>query len=264
MELNVRSLVIEATRKCNMNCEHCLRGNSQRKTADNNHIYKLFQLISNVSDLTITGGEPTLAMDTLEYIEQAIRYGYCDVSSFYIVTNGKSINVERLAKWAYDMRDVCYDNEMSSVNFSFDDFHLHTFNNKQLEKQRRNCYKLQEILDEEYGIYEEENFVSKHSNSDWGYSSLLKEGRAKDFGSRDNNVQFFEEYETETSIDFSETELYLTCSGYLIAGCNWSYHSMDSRKDIQIAHIDDIRCQDDLIEAIKTYNKKHQEVLECV
>ena len=37
MELNIDSLIIEVTRKCNMQCEHCLRGAAQRKTIDDNH-----------------------------------------------------------------------------------------------------------------------------------------------------------------------------------------------------------------------------------
>ena len=120
MELNIADLAIEVTRKCNMKCEHCLRGPSQRKTIDDQYIYKMLQLIDNVGTLTITGGEPTLSMDSLQQIRHCIIYGNRDVSSFYMVTNGKAINLEAMAEWIYDMHNCCSDNEMSSIGFSFD------------------------------------------------------------------------------------------------------------------------------------------------
>ena len=88
MSFNVDNLVIEVTRKCNMKCPHCLRGNAQRKIIPNEYIDKMLRLIDNVSTLSITGGEPTLAMDTLNYIKKNIGYGQCDVGNFYMVTIG--------------------------------------------------------------------------------------------------------------------------------------------------------------------------------
>ena len=118
MELNIDNLVIEATRKCNMNCSHCLRGAAQRKCADNKHIHRLMQIIDHISTLTITGGEPTLNMDALEYIRTEIIYGNANVGSFFMVTNGKSINVDKLAQWAFNMYSCCDDNERSNELFS--------------------------------------------------------------------------------------------------------------------------------------------------
>jgi len=267
MALNIDNLAIEVTRKCNMNCEHCLRGAAQRKNISNNHIYKLLQIVDNVSTLTITGGEPTLNMEALEQIRTCIIYGNADVNSFYMVTNGKAINVDDLAEWSYNMLNCCSDNEMSSVGFSFDTFHTQTFNWKQVEKQQRNFDRLKEKLEYEYGIYESPcggDFVHKHSDNSWGYDSLLQEGRAKDFGSRKNNKSIFEIEDYDGAIEsvyVSENELYLTCSGWIVAGCNWSYNSMDSRKDLQICHIDNIYSGDDLLEAIKNYNKKAEKVV---
>ncbi len=63
-------------------------------------------------------------------------------------------------------------------------------------------------------------------------------------------------------MSLGENELFLTCSGYIVAGCNWSYQSMDNNKEIQICHINDIYCSDDLIAAIKNYNKKREEKLQ--
>ncbi len=263
MELDINSAVIEVTRKCNMNCEHCLRGASQRKTISDQHIYKFLQIVDNIGTLTITGGEPTLAMESLEQIKHCAQYGNCAVGDFYMVTNGKAINVDRLAEWANSMRFVCHNNEISGVAFSFDTFHTQTLEWKQAEKQKRNFQRLQEKIQYEYGIFDEGcgEFIRQHSDtSSMSYDSLISEGRAKDFGARDNNLYAFESYEYDDVIHFSEEVLYLSSNGYIVAGCNWSYESIDNRQDIRIGHIDDINCTDQLIEAIEAYNRKRNRV----
>lgn len=267
MELNVYNLVIEATRKCNMRCEHCCRGPAQRKTANHQHIYKLLQMINQVSTLTITGGEPTLAMEILEHISNCAKYGSCDVGSFFMVTNGKSINVDNVAEWVYGMRAACSDNEVSMIGFSFDQWHKDTFTNQQLSKQRRNFYNLREKLEWDYGINEADcggDFVVEHSNDKWGYESILQEGRGKDWGMKSTTMEDFdfEDYDgTIDTLSITEGALYLTCSGWIIAGCDWSYQTMDNDKRVQIAHIDNITCRDDLIEAIKAYQEKIEKVV---
>ncbi len=258
--LNLHSLVIEVTRKCNMKCEHCLRGAAQRKTISDQHIYKMLQLIDNVSHLTITGGEPTLAQDALNQIQHCITYGNCDVGSFYMVTNGKAINVETVAQWAYDMDRVCSDNDSSGISFSFDNFHTRTLNCQQEDKQARNYRKIQEIMEWNYGL--DDSFVRKHTDRNFDYNRLVSEGRAKDIGSRDVIKEYFAEddyYDDDDDVYFGEGVLYLSSNGNIVAGCDWSYHNIDNRKDIFIAHIDDIRCTDDLIEAIRAYTKRTED-----
>ncbi len=168
--LYIENLVIEATRKCNMQCEHCLRGPAQRKTISDQHIYKMLQLIDDVSCLTITGGEPTLAMDALEQIRHCTIYGRCDIGNFYMVTNGKSIHIEELAEWIYGMEFACTDNEVSAVTFSFDQFHTQTFNWNQSQKQENNFARLQEKMSSEYGLSNGcgGEFIYKHSDKSWG------------------------------------------------------------------------------------------------
>lgn len=261
MELNIDRLTIEVTRKCNMNCEHCLRGASQRKTIDNLHIHKIFNLIDSVYSLTISGGEPTLAMDSLEHIVNCIDYDGCSVGDFYIVTNGKTINVERMARWVNQMYRACDSNEISMVGFSFDPWHRDTFNWQQAEKQERNYNNLKEMMEFEYGIGDngcDTPIISKHSDETWRHKDLISEGRgANGLGTRELEVKTFEQETYNESISFSETTLYLSSNGWLVAGSNWSYKSIDKRKDIRIAHIDDLNTKEDLINALKAYNVKH-------
>ncbi len=244
-----------------------MRGASQRKNIPNNHIYKLLQIIDNVSTLTITGGEPTLNMEALEQIRTCIIYGNADVNNFYMVTNGKSINIDSIAELAYKMTLCCSDNEMSQICFSFDSYHQYELNDKQIDKKQRNYYDLKEKMEYEYGIVDNggEGIVSKHSDKSWDHRDWIAEGRAKDFGAKDNDINIFEiDKYGEEHININETTLYLSCSGYIVAGCNWSYNTIDKNKDIRIAHIDEINSTDDLINAIKKYNKTAEKQLQCV
>lgn len=262
MNLNIDSLVIEVTRKCNMQCEHCLRGPAQRKTIDDQHIYKMLQLVDCVNTLTITGGEPTLAMDSLHQIRNCAIYGNAEIYDFYMVTNGKAINVSNVAEWANGMYYACHNNESSHINFSFDNYHQYMLDNKQKCKRSNNFDNLKEIMAEEYGIYNnegEQDFIDIHSNDSWDIESILAEGRAKDFGTRENKPTCFtlETYgEYDENFSCGETPLYLSSNGYIVADCNWSYHTIDNNKEIRIAHIDDLCGTDDFIEAIRVYNNK--------
>ena len=222
----------------------------------------MLQMIDSVNTLTITGGEPTLAMDSLHQIKQCAIYGKAEISDFYMVTNGKAINVSNLAEWANGMYHACSNNEMSRICFSFDNYHKYMLDNKQQNKRTNNFENLKETMSEYYGIYSNEgenDFVGIHSDDSWNMESLIKEGRAKDFGTREIKPSCFEidiygEY--NENVYCNETNLYLSCNGYIVDGCDWSYHTIDNNKDIRIAHIDDLRSSDDLLEAIRVYNAR--------
>lgn len=87
-------LTVELTRKCNMNCPHCGRGDAQDKTMSTDTIDKLIEDVDKVAFLSVTGGEPLLEMDRLLYLIQSISNKW-DIVSLDIVTNG-SILDERI------------------------------------------------------------------------------------------------------------------------------------------------------------------------
>ena len=87
-------LTVELTRKCNMNCPHCGRGDAQDKTMSTDTIDKLIEDVDKVAFLSVTGGEPLLEMDRLLYLIQSISNKW-DIVALAIVTNG-SILDERI------------------------------------------------------------------------------------------------------------------------------------------------------------------------
>ena len=252
--INAYNAVIEVTRKCNMTCSHCLRGEAQKKTISNQHISKFLSLFNSIGILTLSGGEPTLEMDTLNYIAEYIQHRDVNVENFFIVTNGKNIKTDILAEWIKKMYILCGDNELSGVGFSFDRFHALT--ELQMKKRQNSFYRLSENV--EYSIGK--NIVTKHTGEKFSYHNLLSEGRAKDNGGCREN--YISEIETEFYGDIfqiSEGTIYLSATGYIINGCDYSFDRIDNDKSIRICHIDEIVTYDDLIFAIKKYNKRFKQ-----
>ncbi len=122
-------LIIEITRKCNMFCDHCLRGEAQN--IDINTIYinnNILDQINNISTITFTGGEPSLYPEAMLYtLEYCKRFGI-RIDGFYIATNGLSISekfVVACLKWyAYcDSKDRCIVDLSNDIHHISSDFY---------------------------------------------------------------------------------------------------------------------------------------------
>ncbi len=104
--------LIELTRKCNMKCAHCLRGDAQDVDIDYKYIDELLDQTEVIGHLSITGGEPTLNLDALEYILNGLCKRGIPLLEFGLITNGL-IYSERfidLIKWCKQIIDVSCSN----------------------------------------------------------------------------------------------------------------------------------------------------------
>ena len=61
MLLHLKHLLLEATRKCNMACPHCMRGDAEELSMDYAVIDRIFEDVRQIDHLVLTGGEPSLA-----------------------------------------------------------------------------------------------------------------------------------------------------------------------------------------------------------
>lgn len=105
------SLFFEITRKCNLKCEHCMRGKAQNITMSKEIIDNVLDQIWYVKDINITGGEPFLAPDELEYLIDGIIKRKMRFAHFQLVVNGtilddraiKCINsINKLASYMFE------------------------------------------------------------------------------------------------------------------------------------------------------------------
>lgn len=209
-KIQIDSLVIELTRRCNMKCEHCLRGNTQNIDIDLNYVESLFKKLNYISSLTLSGGEPSLVPNDINHIIEIAKKYQVEIGNFYIATNGKKVSNEFLLAlinlWTY-----CSDNEISQINVSNDEYH--------------------EMYENEANKLRVFSFTSNKFEKDYyRYQNgmVIADGRALEFGSRFIKPDLF-------IIDdnmIQDGNVYLNCKGNIIAGCDFSYKSQNKKENI--------------------------------
>lgn len=230
-KLEIYNLILEVTRRCNMNCEHCLRGEAENADLTIDTIIPLLKQVSYIGTLTFSGGEPSLNTKIIRKV-----LDYCDrhdiqVSSFYIVTNGKEISDEFLAlmhRW-YAYVSHYDDPTMSGIALSKDTFHENIPNGN-------------ENLLRGFSFFRED----KITNWETKKYTLIQEGRAKDlvnsgylFRKNEPRPDLYvekREYDDEDAYVIDE-ELYVSVNGDIIPDCDCSY---DTMKEISVGNTKDI------------------------
>jgi len=214
----INDVVIEMTRRCNMTCDHCLRGPMQKKDQTKENIDKFFSHVDGIGSITFTGGEPSLVPDLIEYARQSAERNCVEIGNFFIVTNGKKIT-EDFAVVCLKWYAYCHDNEASSVEVSQDDFHdYETLLNYRLLK----------------GL----SFFRMRNYTDSVY--VLEQGKGKDFATGRKVVKEHLEVSQEEDaggFSISEGVIYLNCKGELIAGCDWSYRNQSRNKICDVGEL---------------------------
>lgn len=231
--LSLYNLVIETTRRCNLECTHCLRGKRQNLNMNTFFMHQLFKEIDYISCVTFTGGEPTLPSG-LKAIEYYINHGP-ETGSFYIVTNGKKRRAE-FPSLVMKLWNFCDDNDISSIDISYDQYHG-------VENYQRHTFEawLTETMLYEYGIELPMNRKEVYN--------VIMEGKAKEWGNREpKKEEIIWNYgydDDKENIEVREGNIYLNCKGEVIAGCDWSYENQS----------DHIICtvEDDIQRAIMDY-----------
>lgn len=87
-------LILEVTRRCNMKCCHCLRGDAEDLDMPHDVIKNLFAEIRSTDILTFSGGEPSLAVPVMRDALQECVRNNIDIREVYIVTNGLVVSDE--------------------------------------------------------------------------------------------------------------------------------------------------------------------------
>ena len=122
--LSVDSLVLEVTRRCNMHCAHCLRGDAECVDMQKETIEKLLPMLQSVSEVTFTGGEPTLNLDIIEYFFRRMKEVHGYTPAFFVATNGTGRDRQlRLCTILMEAYLDCEEKEGCGLAISEDMFH---------------------------------------------------------------------------------------------------------------------------------------------
>ena len=84
----LKGLELETTRKCNLKCAHCMKGEAQNITITKEIIDRLFEEIGDCEEITLLGGEPLLEIDIIDYLVDCIIKYRWNISHFSLTTNG--------------------------------------------------------------------------------------------------------------------------------------------------------------------------------
>lgn len=94
MKFILHDLAIETTRRCNLKCEHCMRGESQNIDISKEIIDIILNNdeIQRIDHICFSGGEPTLNPNIIIYTIDKIIAENIDVLEIAMVTNGQIFN----------------------------------------------------------------------------------------------------------------------------------------------------------------------------
>lgn len=138
----VDNLGIVITEKCNLNCKSCFRGDKQYRDISEDVIDAIFLQVRVIDILNICGGEPTLALDRIEYLFQKIMKEKVFVSNICITING-TIYSAKLMELCQSMND--YIKKMNPkggvlIYVSIDKYHLEEMKKRNISYQKENFY----------------------------------------------------------------------------------------------------------------------------
>ena len=87
-KLKFERLLFEVTRKCNLKCAHCMRGNAQDISMSTDIIDRVIPQISVAMHIDLTGGEPMVVPEVIEYLVNSIIEHNVFITSISMVCNG--------------------------------------------------------------------------------------------------------------------------------------------------------------------------------
>lgn len=211
--MDIYELVIEVTRKCNIRCEHCMRGNPQRKEIANATIDKLLEGVTSISNVTFSGGEPSLNVPAIRYFTKAIKARGILLSGFLVITNGKKASLELVHALLelYTLVEPFERKERCTLLISNDQWHEAQCNSKEAQE-----------------LYEGLSFFRMEQRRDY---QVIAEGRAKNWGGRSTPLQsIIVGLDEDGNVTAIEDTVYVNVLGDVIPSCDMSYQSQEKYK----------------------------------
>lgn len=197
INLPYSNIMLEVTRKCNLKCVHCMRGETQNIDMSGEIIEKVFAQVEQLHHLSLTGGEPFLAPQVIEkmvdvIIENKIRLWRCTTVDNGTILNELGIRsvkaLNRLGEYIYNT--VWTDEEKNnpdeklpiSISISNSIYHKNDIQ-KAIDFYKKYANKYVDVDDQgewETGLKDKKGNPLKNKNIKNNSKWLKKEGRAKE------------------------------------------------------------------------------------
>ena len=212
-------LYIEVTQRCNMDCDHCLRGDGDGRDLNPEILRPLLSKTDRIRLIGFTGGEPSLVPEILEGILSLVKEYQIPVENFYLVTNGKVVSdafLSAVLHWQSYCIRFGMEPELSGLALSKDEFHE--------EIPPENEAKLRM-----FSFFTEDKMVSF---LDTNRPKILDMGRASELYANSGYTRELVHFDPVIDVEgdtvcFREGSLLATTDGKLLSECNVSYDRAD-------------------------------------
>ncbi len=228
--IQLDNVIVEVTRRCQLACGHCLRGEAENMDQKAEHIKNLVSRVSQIGTVTFSGGEPALNVRALRYFLAECKRQKVDVGNFYVATNG-IIASDSFIRVLIDWYLYCSDNECSAVEVSNDGYHADEKQGMKVGEARLKCLSF--------------------AHNKWEkveYHEPISEGRSEGMGNREPRDYGFDVDMEQGYV--SEGDFYLNCKGEVISGCDFSYENQSRHKVCDISNL--------TLEALRDYKKPEE------
>lgn len=238
-------IVLEVGRKCNLQCDHCLRGESENLTMPFEIAKKAIDLVTGIRTITFSGGEPTLyGKEIAKIIDYIIASGK-SVGAFYVASNG-TIYSPDLMRALVKLYTYCREKNICSFDISTDRYHKQSY---------AELYHKSLMF---HPVYDAFSFVTHRGELKEDY--VILEGRAKDNCYSDRLPNYNAKFDLATWYEDGEEVwdnecemMYVTAKGQVSPNCDLSYSTFD---ELDLPNIKNIDSTDELIDAMNVYDAK--------
>ena len=273
-ENNFCNITLEITRRCNLTCKHCMRGDAQNISMTKPIIDKFFSQTTYINSLVITGGEPFIDEEIFDYMIDAIIKYDIVIMGMQILSNGtiqsKKIarSINKLLKYFSERKNIIRGEYFHFfLGFSDDYFHLKQIPYQKM-KETKQYYRKYIICPKNVKLdislmSEKEDRLSEVASDEEIYSKIFRVGNAEK-----NNLGHcicencyakrritFENY---SFVLCGETILipFVKCRINILVNGNWGILANNSFKDGDNQSIGNIMTDDGTItKKIREYNR---------
>ena len=249
INLSYMNIMLEITRRCNLKCEHCMRGDAQNLDMSGEIMEKLFSQVDSVFQISLTGGEPFIAPDVIEKMVAIIIARKVKVWRCTTVENGTILDergircikaLNRLGEYIKNEVWVMTDEEQLKdvkkpigVSISNSNFHANDVE-KAIEFYKQYASDYVEVDDQgewESDVKDKDGNILKIKNTKNSKRWIKKEGRAT------TNIQGANSITDTYCVEFFhkddkagvETGIQICANGNVVIMEPMSFDSMDNK-----------------------------------
>lgn len=235
-------IILEVGRRCNLQCDHCLRGERENLIMPFEIAKKAIDLVTGINTITFSGGEPTLYGKEIAKIIDYIIASKKSVGAFYIASNGTLYSPE-LMRALVELYTYCGEKEMCYFDISTDRYHKQSY---------AELYHKPLMFHPAYDAF---SFTTRRG--ELKEDCVILEGRAKDNCYSDRTPEYNAKFNLanwdEDEEDNGCEMMYVTAKGQVSPNCDLSYGTFD---ELDLPNIKNIDSTDELIDAMIIYDSK--------